>query len=670
MTVFKSGLRAAAIVAAGLAVAGCASQRAGGPSAQPSNPGDAAAQAAATSHYKKAVKQYVRAAGQAHQPDKKRQYRLEAGLAAAQGGDTQTAQQLLDGVDPSRLDQTDQARYHLAQREISIADLSPHQALKRLPKPARNTAPAVAQRVWEKRAELHFADHEPVQGIEALVQRDTWLNNDRALRANDNHIYDKSLDAIGLGIGPNSPDAANAGKTARGWLALAEIGQKPFSDRSARDQALADWQDQYSGHPANRSVLRERFDYAEATRVNQKQPAQMGTAIGQAPQPSSDQVAIALPLTGDFKNAAQAIRDGFMFAYKNNNGGMPEPLVYDTSSMAPQALISRAQGDSVGILVGPLSKPKVKAMSNQSLSMPEIALNRTDQASQHPGFYQFGLAPEDEAKSLATHAEQAGYDHALALVPSGDWGDRVLDAFRSALAARGGRLVGYHSYDSNSHDHSQAVQSVLADQDNADFIFVAAQPRQARLIRSQLKYYHAVDLPMLTTSHAFSGSVNPGKDIDLNDVRFVDMPWLLGHGGTITRLRTEAVNTYGDEAKSYARLFAMGMDAWLLARQTDHDGLSRDQPIEGMTGVLSVQPNGNIKRYLGWAVFREGRPQTLSLPSMDQAKTGDNYSQQRPNSRDNGNGNAMPPDSDGRSSRQQPAPPQRTGRNDSWSSGD
>lgn len=673
MTVFKAGLRAVAIVTAALIITGCAAQMTGGPPSKPSNPADTAARAAATGHYKKAVREYMRAASQANQSGTQRHYRLEAGLAAAQGGDTQTAEQLLAGIDPSTLNATNQARYNLAQREIAIAGLAPDRALSRLPKPASNTAPAVAQRVWEKRAELHFANHEPVKGIEALVQRDGWLSSDRALRANDNRIYDKALDAISLGIGPNSPDAANASKTTRGWLALAEIGQKQFPSRAARDQALAHWQSRFPGHAANRNVLTQRFNYAHASQVTQHKPGPMngGGGAGQAPQANSNQIALALPLTGQFQNAAQAIRDGFMFAYHNIGSDMPQPQVYNTQSMTAQALTMQAQSDNVGVLVGPLDKSKVTAMSNQSLPMPEIALNTAGDANPHAGFYQFSLAPEDDAKSAAAHAEKAGYSHALALVPSGDWGSRVLDAFRSALTARGGQLVGTHTYDGNSHDHSQAIRTVLKNQDKADFIFVAAQPLQARLIRSQLKYYHAADLPMVTTSHAFSGVVNPGEDIDLNGVHFVDIPWLLGNGGTITRLRSEAAAAYGDEAKSYARLFAMGMDAWLLASRAHHGKLSPQQPIEGMTGVLSVQPNGYIRRYLGWAVFRDGQPHTLSMPSVSAARVGDNHTHSQPSGNTMGSNSNAParPNAGTRTAADsnQPPSPQPAPSNDSRS---
>ena len=603
-----------------LFVAGCASQYAGpgaGRADARLSPAEAAQRAADQGDYAEAASRYAEAAGRATSADTQRMYRLEAGLAAAQAGDVQTARQMLASLDPSTLGPVDHARYNLAQREIAIADLAPGRALANLPPPARNTAPAVAERVWEKRAQLQFSANQPVDGIAALVQRGAWLDRRTAVQANDNRIYEAAADAIGLGIGPDSTDAAQANDTVRGWLALADIGQRVFSSRSQRDEALAEWQQNYPGHPANRFVLADQFDYQSTMAV---QPVARGglTTAGSGPvKPSSNQVALALPVSGPFKNAARAIRDGFTFAYRNNSGGLPSPISYDSSHLSAPALAQRAENDGIGILVGPLDKDKVAAMARQQLPMPTIALNTINEPVRRGGFYQFGLDPADEAASAARHAVDEGDRNALALVPQGEWGDRVLDGFRDTLDAQGGRLIDYRSYDSDTHDHSQAIQAVLGrgNQANADFIFVAGQPTQARLIRSQLKYYHAGDLPMVTTSHAYSGQPDPESDIDLNGVNFVDMPWLLGNGGTIARLREQAASTYGSSATAYGRLFAMGMDAWVLARRLAKGELNADEPLEGMTGVLAPRSNGHITRYLGWAVFRNGRPQTLSLPS-------------------------------------------------------
>ncbi len=603
-----------------LFVAGCASQNTGPGTAGGEarlSPADAAQRAADQGDYAEAAARYGEAAGRATNADTQRMYRLEAGLAAAQAGDVQTARQMLASLDPSTLGPVDHARYNLAQREIAIADMAPGKALANLPPPAKNTAPAVAERVWEKRAQIQFSANRPVEGIAALVQRGAWLERQTAVQANDERTYDAAADAIGLGIGPDSTDAANADDTVRGWLALADIGQRAFSDRSQRDDALAEWQQTYRGHPANRFVLADQFDYQGTMAVQPVTRGGVNTAGSAAAKPSSDQVALALPMSGAFKNAAGAIRDGFTFAYRNNTGGLPSPISYDSSNLNAQALAQRAENDGIGILVGPLDKDKVAAMARQQLPMPEIGLNTIDEPVRRDGFYQFGLDPADEAASAARHAVDEGDRNAIALVPQGDWGDRVLDGFRDALNAEGGQLVDYRTYNSDTHDHSQAIQAVLGrgNQANADVIFVAGQPTQARLIRSQLKYYHAGDLPMVTTSHAYAGQPDPDSDIDLNGVNFVDMPWVLGNGGTIARLRQEAASTYGSSATDYARLFAMGMDAWVLARRVAKAELSADEPLEGMTGVLAPRSDGHITRYLGWAVFRNGRPQTLSMPS-------------------------------------------------------
>ncbi|WP_404854442.1 penicillin-binding protein activator, partial [Escherichia coli] len=43
--------------------------------------------------------------------------------------------------------------------------------------------------------------------------------------------------------------------------------------------------------------------------------------------------------------------------------------------------------------------------------------------------FQFGLAAEDEARAVASRAWGDGMRRAVALVPRGEWGDRVLAAF-------------------------------------------------------------------------------------------------------------------------------------------------------------------------------------------------------------------------------------------------
>lgn len=617
----KPTLAVFAILLLVLALGGCAEQlRQTSPNGAPV-PASSPEQAVVEGDYARAAELYMQAAGSASDADQARRLRFEAGLAAAQAGNASMAQQILNSFTPSTLDQLDRGRYELARREISIASLPPAQALDRLPPPSSGTAPEIAERVWEKRAQLHFEQNDLIAGIGALVQRGVWLVEDDMLRSNDHSIYDKALDAISTGQGPQSPAARDADQTTLGWLALADIGQRRWASRNARDDALGSWEQRFPQHPATRAVLRERFDYRASTSpAERRRPGQIG---GEAPRPQSDTVALALPLSGKFANAAEAIRDGFMFAYESGSSAPARPMIYDTNTLTANDLMQRAQSDRVGILVGPLDKPKVAEMARLNSRIPTIGLNYSDTPNSRPGFYQFALAPEDEAREVARHAADEGYSRALALVPSGDWGTRVFDAFRRSFEQRGGQLTDYATYEPSEPDHRDPIQALLKSYRSgggADFIFVAGQPDQARLIRSQLRYYRARNLPMFTTSHAYTGTVDADEDIDLNGVRFVDMPWVIGEGDFLNGRRSEAEQRYGTTAEHYKRLFAMGMDAWRLTDRIAEQGLQPQDLFEGMTGVLKVNDDGTIRRYLAWARFRNGEAELVEMPSINAAR--------------------------------------------------
>lgn len=622
MTSIRSYIHAFCLVFAAAVLAGCAATQRPDPTSQPSrSPTEQARQAELEDEHARAAELYIEAAGEADNPAERQRLRLSAGLDAAQAGQATRARQILDGIQASSLDDDARVRYELASTLARIAAMPATRALTELPPPSGGTDPDIAQRVWLKRSELHFAQNDLIAGMHALVQRGIWLVDDTALATNDARIYDKALQAIAYGQGPDSRAARNADTTTRGWLALAAIGQRRWADRAARDRALTEWENEYQGHPAARSVLSERFDYDSTMAVSQPSEPGAGAGradLGPAPEPPSDTVALALPLSGDFARAGEAIRDGFLFAYETDSSAPGQPLIYDTNTMSADAIQRRARQDNVGILVGPLNKSKVAAMASQAGERPIVALNRIDRTITEPGFYQFALAPEDDARTVARHAADEGHERALALVPKGDWGSRVFDAFRERFSAGGGRVIDYATYDSDQHDHRGPIQSVLSGYpgNEADFIFVAAaQPVQARLIRSQLRFYRATGLPMLSTSHIYSGTPDPGEDIDLNGVSFADLPWVIGDGAFLDDRRKAAAERYGDTAERYTRLFAMGMDAWRLTAQIGSGGLRAGDTFEGMTGILAVRPDNRIERFLAWAVFRGGRPQLVEMPS-------------------------------------------------------
>jgi outer membrane PBP1 activator LpoA protein len=232
---------------------------------------------------------------------------------------------------------------------------------------------------------------------------------------------------------------------------------------------------------------------------------------------------------------------------------------------------------------------------------------------------------------VARKAWDDGMRRAVALVPRGDWGDRVLAAFSRDWQARGGTLIAAEHVDQpvelaqqiadllqlrQSEGRAKRLQGVLdsnvdtqpSRRQDIDFIFLASTPQQARQIKPTLAFQYAGDLPVYATSNLYTGQNNPAQDQDLNGIRFCETPWLLQTGNP---LRQQVVAQWPQAASSLGRLYAMGADAYRLAPRLPELKALPSMQLDGFTGNLSLAPNQRIQRQLPWAEFRNGQAQPL-----------------------------------------------------------
>ena len=147
---------------------------------------------------------------------------------------------------------------------------------------------------------------------------------------------------------------------------------------------------------------------------------------------------------------------------------------------------------------------------------------------------------------------------------------------------------------------------------DADFVFMAAFPRQARQIPPQLKFFYAGDLPIYATSHIYDGRPDPAKDRDLDGVNFTDMPWLLGEQTTPLR---QAVEAAWPSAGGLRRLQALGADAYQLIPYLTLLRGSSYEEFAGATGRLTVGNDNRVRRTPLWARFSKGAPVPLAQAS-------------------------------------------------------
>ncbi len=139
-----------------------------------------------------------------------------------------------------------------------------------------------------------------------------------------------------------------------------------------------------------------------------------------------------------------------------------------------------------------------------------------------------------------------------------------------------------------------------------DAIFLAAFPQTARQLRPLLQFHRAERVPIVATSHIYSGRPDPGLDQDIEGVVFGDMPWLLDPD-TYT-LPGQAARIWPESGGPAGRLYAFGADAYALVARLRELRKSPAANYPGLTGTLSLDSDRRVRRELEWASIREGVP--------------------------------------------------------------
>ena len=318
---------------------------------------------------------------------------------------------------------------------------------------------------------------------------------------------------------------------------------------------------------------------------------------------SVNRIAALLPQSGALGSVSQEISKG-MEAARSNLASDTSVQVYDVNTGGAVAQYQRAVAEGADVIVGPLDKESLAQLlaQPQMLSKPMLSLNYLTNSRNIPAaLYQFGLLPEDEARQVAEFATARGQRTAIVLAPASSWGDRVGNAFRAAYQSKGGQVINVQQYpDAASNAYMQNVQNALsATQGRASMVFLAASPSQARLMQPLLRA-QAPSLPVYATSHVFSGRTDPGKDTDLDGLIYTEIPWV------VEGLQNGSLNS-----STFPRMFALGMDAFLIAKNLPSIAHSPNAPINGKTGSITLAGNRQIERKLRFATFANGVPQAL-----------------------------------------------------------
>jgi outer membrane PBP1 activator LpoA protein len=85
------------------------------------------------------------------------------------------------------------------------------------------------------------------------------------------------------------------------------------------------------------------------------------------------------------------------------------------------------------------------------------------------------------------------------------------------------------------------------------------------------------------------------------------MPWVISPDAASSQLRSVLTRHWPVRARGRGRLYAFGFDACRIVPLLKAGQIGPSHAVPGMTGLLSVDDKGHIKRELDWAKVSNGR---------------------------------------------------------------
>ncbi len=531
------------------------------------------------------------------------------------------AKEQISGINQELISDEESTELHLLTAEIELNRGNARDALKLLN--ISRILPVEQQiRLMQLRANAFLDAGYPLESAKTRVQMDKLLTDPFNQELNHQAVWE----ALSLLPTTSLQQLSNAPLNADflGWVELAKIAKRGQVDWQYLQDGILLWRQEYPRHPAAKVFINE---------LGSKQ-------IELIAQP--EHIAVLLPLNGRYAQVASAIRDGIMSSYYQHPDKTFQPKISFIDTNDNQNAIwnyyKKAADQGADFIIGPFLKSAVDILTRaEQINIPTLTLNYASQQTEtSPKLFQFGLLPEDEARQSAELAFRQAHTHAVILVPEGSWGKRLQNAFQQRFEELGGKVISVQTYTPNKNDFKQPIQNMLNikqsysryraiqnimrakmkftpyRRQDVDMIFMAATPKDARQLKPQFKFHYAGEIPVYTTSHAFTGQLNKQADRDIDDLNFLDMPWILN---APTKSKQSLIN-YWPEQQRYTRFFALGVDAYNLIPFLGRLQGKTYERFSGQTGNLYLDPFNRIHRELLSAQFKRGIPKLIDINTL------------------------------------------------------
>jgi ABC-type branched-subunit amino acid transport system substrate-binding protein len=197
-------------------------------------------------------------------------------------------------------------------------------------------------------------------------------------------------------------------------------------------------------------------------------------------------IALLVPTTGTNAAVGEAIANATTMALLDTNASSLRITTYDTATGAESAA-ARAMQDGNKLVLGPLLGSDVAGVISQARrqDVPMITYSNDVSVAQRDVFV-MGHIPDQSIARTVAYAANQGHRRFAALIPNGEYGDRVIAAFRTAVSNSGGGVVALQRYDRGNTSIVSAAQRLSAT-GPFDAVLIAEGARLSQMAAAEIR---------------------------------------------------------------------------------------------------------------------------------------------------------------------------------------
>jgi len=328
---------------------------------------------------------------------------------------------------------------------------------------------------------------------------------------------------------------------------------------------------------------------------------------------SGPNIAVILPLSGDFQAAGKAVRDGIVTSSFYEAEGLRGTLnFYDSEAQSMASILEMIGKSNASHILGPLLKENcdVFAQISKETSSRILLLNYISEnieKSKHQ--YSLGLSIGHEVDSLMKEINQKAFDNILIVSNNSSWAIRSKNLFEdqwsktitsanfekpSDITGSISAVVGVEASNSRKQSIDRIIRGPIKflprTRTDIDAIVALVSPGESETLEPILKFHFLEEIPVFASSQ----SELHNRSFSELKVRSLEFPFISQKNNANAYLKEqfELRNRFNQE------LFALGMDAFQLLQLIELFTVAPDLKIQGQTGLVQLGENQNFFRKL------------------------------------------------------------------------